>query len=156
MGPTGFGVILTLKRIVPRVFRSGKRRVKMGLPDRFRDFRLWSRFETTGLSYHVSMSSCPHARPTPLHPKGKAAALTKLLNCPSDERVLGTWAPRGAAVSRGWAALCDIEWSPAGPGQCVLTSIWAHGFAGSPCGARGVWTGSWIWHLAEACRAIAG
>lgn len=85
MGPTGFRVILTLKRIVPRGFRSGKRRVKTGLPNRFRDFRLWSRFETTGLSCRVSMSSCPHARPTPLHPKGKAAALTKLLNCPSDE-----------------------------------------------------------------------
>lgn len=55
-----------------------KKRVKTGLPDRFRDFRLWSRFETSGLSCRVSMSSCPH-------PKGEAAALTKLLNCPSDE-----------------------------------------------------------------------
>lgn len=32
-----------------------KKRVKTGLPDRFRDFRLWSRFETTGLSCRVSM-----------------------------------------------------------------------------------------------------
>lgn len=46
-------------------FQVWKKKSEDGLPDRFRDFRLWSRFETTWLSCRVSMSSCPHVRPTP-------------------------------------------------------------------------------------------
>lgn len=60
---------------------------------------------------------------------------------------------------RDGLALGDIEWvwlDVIPRWACVLRPLQTHGFAASPGGALGLWTGSWIWQLAEACSPVDG